>query len=231
LAGVPARTNVTAVVRSRSWRVPTRDVSDESEKGQEDAMREQGNGRLSGPMAGAVVAMVLATAGCGGDQPDTDAAPASPAASAAPSSALKTNENGIPVDICGLVDKSLVESTLKITVATVEPSSVGCELKTADYAKGGGSYDFDVYPWDNGGSSSYAFLAGGTGNADYHKVDGPWDEAVYYKSKGGALILVFKTPKWAVSTSVAGSKLTLNTGDLSPQMATLATALAKSLQG
>lgn len=179
--------------------------------------------RLLAVAAGAALAM---TAGCGDDPAEPGTAPAASATTA--SSALATDSDGFPADQCALVPKALVESTLKITVADVEKSKTGCELKTADFASGGGSYEFHVYPWDQGGEQTYTGLAGG---ADVRKVEGPWDEAIYYQERGGALTFAFKTARWGVSTQIGGVKLRERAGDLSAQMTALATALAKALDG
>ncbi|MDQ7910912.1 DUF3558 family protein [Phytohabitans sp. ZYX-F-186] len=182
---------------------------------------------------GATAAVLAVGAGCGGDSADPAAPPADPAtvaSSTAASSALATDSDGFPVDPCALVPKELVESTLGITVVDSEKSKTGCELKTADYSAGGGSYEINVYPWAEGGEQTYTQLAGSTGNPDFRKVEGPWDEAVYYQEMGGALTLAFKTAKWGVSTQIGGIKLMDRLGaDLSAQMTALASAVAQAL--
>src|SRR5688500_9602131 len=83
-----------------------------------------------------VAAVLTFTTACGtggtapsaGGQAGSGATAPGAATSSSGSSALKTDPDGFPVDQCSLVSKSLVESTLGITVAKTEPEKIGCEF-------------------------------------------------------------------------------------------------------
>ena len=174
-------------------------------------------------VAFALTALVATSAACtrnAGTTPNGGG----PAATTGPASTIKTNAQGYPEDPCGLIPKTLIESTLAVTTAVPRAETGTCTYETAD---GATKYKLGVYP----GQTVYGTFALSGSSPGFQKVSGPWQEAVFFQDPTNKNVtLAFRTKTWTGVTTATGASFGTDAGTVT-KLTTIATALGTALGG